>query len=167
MGLYDDFLNIINYMKSDEELNRELYYPPEDLGKGILDPLDNGLPNIMDMDLEERSEILNKRIVKSAKYKDLENEKICRLYVYAGYGRSGNNNYLFANQELVIDILCHSDFENGDLRTLRISDRLNELFCQQNLLGIGQMDFVERRPIQAPYEYVGYQVVFKYSTFKK
>jgi hypothetical protein len=38
MGMYDDFLKIIKYLKSDEELNRELYYPPEDLGNGVLDP---------------------------------------------------------------------------------------------------------------------------------
>jgi hypothetical protein len=29
------------------------------------------------------------------------------------------------------------------------------------------MDFDGARPINAPYEYVGYQVVFTYSTFKK
>jgi hypothetical protein len=167
MAMYDDFLKIIKYLKSDEELNRLLYYPPEDLGKDVLDPLDSNLPNIMTMNVEKRAEIINKRIMKSSKFKDLEKESICRLYVYAGNGSSSSGNYLFANQELVIDILCHSDFENGDLRSFRISDRLNELFCHQNLVGIGQMDFVNRRPIGAPVEYVGYQVVFKYSTFKK
>ena len=166
MAMYTDFLDIIKYLKSDEELNRLLYYAPEDLGSDVVDPLDNSLPNIKDMDVETRSEIINKRIVKSAKYKDLEENKICRLYVYAGTRRP-NSNYLSANQELVIDILCHSDFENADLRTLRISDRLNELFCQSRLVGIGQMDFVVGRQINAPYEYTGYQVVFEYSTFKK
>jgi hypothetical protein len=166
MGMYDDFLKIIKYLKSDEELNRELYYPPEDLGNGVLDPLDTNLPNIMDMDLEEKSEIINKRIVKSAKYTDLQDIEICRLYVYAGTRRP-NGNYLSADQELVIDILCHSNFENADLRTLRISDRLNQLFCHSRLVGIGQMDFVGARQINAPYEYAGYQVIFKYSTFKR
>jgi hypothetical protein len=105
--------------------------------------------------------------MKSSKYKDLEKETICRLYVYAGSRRPANNNYLSANQELVIDIMCHSDFENGDLRSLRISDRLNQLFCQSRIVGIGQMDFVGARQINAPYEYSGYQVIFEYSTFKK
>jgi hypothetical protein len=166
MGMYVDFLDIIKYLKSDEELNRLLYYKPEDVGNDVLDPLDVSLPNIMDMDLEQRSEIINKRIRKSAKYTDLETDEICRLYVYAGL-RSPNGNYKTANQELRIDILCHSDFENGDLRSLRISDRLNEMFCQSRLVGIGQMDFVGGRQINAPYEYTGYQVVFEYSTFKK
>jgi hypothetical protein len=118
------------------------------------------------MDVEQKAEIINKRIMKSAKYKDLENDKICRLYVYAGR-RNPNGNYLTADQELTIDILCHSDFENGDLRSLRLSDRLNEMFCQSRLVGIGQMDFVGARQINAPYEYIGYQVVFTYSTFKR
>jgi hypothetical protein len=165
MGMYNDFLDILKHLKSDEELNRLLYYPSEN-GNDILDPLDNSLPNIMTMDVESKSEIMNKRIVKSNKYTDLEDEKICRLYVYAGR-RSPNSNYLSANQELVIDILCHSDYENGDLRSLRISDRLNQLFCQERLVGIGQMNFVGARQINAPYEYTGYQVVYEYSTFKK
>jgi hypothetical protein len=167
MGMYDDFLDILKYLKSDEELNRLLYYQPEDLGNGKLDPLDVSLPNIMDMDVEQRSEIINKRIVKSAKYTDLEKDEICRLYVYAGRRSPSNGNYLTANQELTIDILCHSEFENGDLRSLRISDRLNKMFCQERLVGIGQMDFVVARQINAPYEYTGYQVVFTYSTFKR
>jgi hypothetical protein len=166
MGMYDDFLKIIKYLKSDEELNRDLYYPPEDLGSGVLDPLDTSLPNIMDMDIEQRSGIINKRILKSAKYTDLQDEEICRLYVYAGTRRP-NGNYLSADQELVIDILCHSSFENADLRTLRISDRLNNLLCQSRLVGIGQMDFVGARQINAPYEYCAYQVIFAYSTFKR
>jgi hypothetical protein len=29
------------------------------------------------------------------------------------------------------------------------------------------MDFVGARQINAPYEYIGYQVVFTYSTFKR
>lgn len=166
MGMYDDFLSIIKYLKSDEEINRLLFYPAEDVGNDVLDPLDTNLPNILDMNVEKRAEIINQRIVKSSKFKDLENESICRLYVYAGR-RNPNGNYLSANQELVIDIMCHSDFENGDLRSLRISDRLNQLFFQSRLAGIGQMDFVGARQINAPYEYTGYQVIFEYSTFKK
>jgi hypothetical protein len=164
--MYEDFLSIIKYLKSDEELNRLLYYPAGDLGNDVLDPLDASLPDIMSMNVEQRAEIINQRIMKSSKYKDLETESICRLYVYAG-SRNPNGNYLSANQELVIDIMCHSDFENGDLRSLRLSDRLNQLFCQSRLVGIGQMDFVGARQINAPYEYSGYQVIFEYSTFKK
>jgi hypothetical protein len=164
--MYDDFLKIIKYLKSDEELNRLLYYPPEDLGNAVLDPLDSSLPAIMSMNVEQRAGIINKRIMKSTKYKDLEKDSICRIYVYAGR-RNPNSNYQSADQELVIDVMCHSDFENGDLRSLRIADRLNELFCQSRLVGIGQMDFVGARQINAPYEYTGYQVAFTYSTFKK
>jgi hypothetical protein len=165
MGMYNDFLDIIKYLKSDEELLRLLYYSPEN-GNDIVDPLDSSLPNILDMDIQQRAEIFNKRIMKAAKYTDLQDEKICRLYIYAG-NRKSNSNYLSADQELVIDILCHSDFENGDLRSTRISDRLNQLFCQERLVGIGQMDFVVGRQINAPYEYTGYQCVFTYSTFKR
>jgi hypothetical protein len=136
--MYDDFLKIIKYLKSDEELNRLLYYPPEDLGNAVLDPLDSSLPAIMSMNVEQRAGIINKRIMKSTKYKDLEKDSICRIYVYAGR-RNPNSNYQSAD----------------------------ELFCQSRLVGIGQMDFVGARQINAPYEYTGYQVAFTYSTFKK
>jgi hypothetical protein len=53
----------------------------------------------MDMDVEQRSEIINKRILKSAKYTDLQDEEICRLYVYAGTRRP-NGNYLSAIKNL-------------------------------------------------------------------
>ncbi|MED3562251.1 hypothetical protein [Bacillus xiapuensis] len=164
MGMYNDFLDIIKYLKSDEELLRLLYYPSEN-GNDIVDPLDNSLPNIMDMDIEEKSEIINKRIMKSDKTSDLVDEQICRIYVYAGR-RSSERNYLMAEQELVIDIFCHSEFEIGDLRSLRISDRLNQLFCQERVAGIGKMDFVGARPITVPYEFTGYQCIYKFGSTK-
>jgi hypothetical protein len=166
VAMYEDFLDIIKYLKTDETLLRLLYYPSEDVGNNVLDPLDVSLPNILGMNIETRSEIINKRIMKSSKFKDLETEQLCRLYVYAGRRRP-NGNYKTADQELRIDILCHSDFENGDLRSLRISDRLNELLCQSRIIGIGQMDYVIGDQINAPYEYTGYQNVFTYSTFKR
>jgi hypothetical protein len=168
MGLYQNLQDIINVLYTDEELLRLIYYSPANLSTKTPDPLDSSLVNIMDMDEEEQWKIRNERICFSSKTSDIPvDEPFCRIYVYTGRRIPNNGNYLFATQELVIDILCHSDFENGDLRTLRISDRLNELFCQEQVTGLWKMDFVGAGQRSAPNEYTGYQVVYKFDTFKK
>ena len=59
-----------------------------------------------------------------------------------------------ADQEIVIDILCHSDFENGDLRSMRIADRVNELIALERITGMGKIDYVLGSRINAPKDYV-------------
>ena len=148
MGMYDNFLDIYLYLKTDEELNRLLYYPP--MTSTVLDPLDKKLPDIMRMDVVKRSEIINDRLLKSNKTSDLEKKRLCRLYMYAGDRRTDRNSFLIADQDIVLDIMCHSEYENGDFRTMRITDRLNTIFSNERVTGIGKCQFVGGRTINAP-----------------
>jgi len=166
MGSYDDFLGIYKYLREDEQLLRLLHYPPEDLSNDIPDPLSPSLENILDKDIEELADIRNEHIMKSIKDDDLVTKKICRLYLYPGRRSPKNNNYLLANQEIVIDLFVHIDIENGDFRVSRINDRLNELFVLNHVAGASSTDYVEGTPRSAPQNYTGYESVFTFMTRK-
>lgn len=166
MGSYDDFLGIYKYIRNDEKLLRLLTLPPEDLGTGIDDPLSPSLTNILDKDPEKISTIQNEHIMKSMKADDLENKKICRLYIYPGRRSPRSDSYYIASQELVIDLFVHLDYENGDFRTSRINDRLNELIVDNHIVGASSMRYLEGSPRSAPRNYVGYESVFTFMTKK-
>lgn len=167
MGMYDNFLDILNVFRNDEKLLRLLYYPPENLATETLDPLDPTLPNILDIDKNKLKEIRNEHIMKSAKADDLDEKQLCRIYVYPGRRDPSDNNYLVCGQEIVIDILCHNSFENEDLRSMRISDELNKLLVHERLTGMGKMEYVRGIPRSAPTEYIGYQHIYRFWATKK
>lgn len=171
MGMYENFLDILKVLRNDETLLRLLYYQPEDAVNNIPDPLSDSLPDILKMDSKTRNEIRNNHIVKSSKADDLEDNPICRIYIYAGKRipeRDRNNSYLMAEQQMEINIIVHNDFENEDIRMERILDRLNYLLCLNRITGIGKMDYEDGRPIlNAPKNYVGYQVIYKFGSTKK
>lgn len=167
MGLHEDMLTIFNKLRNDETLLRLLYYPPEDLAKGVKDPLDSILPNILDMDKKELIKLRNDRILKTSKDVDLSAKEICRIYLYAGRRSSNNGNFLFADQAVIFDIVCHDIFEEGDLRSNRIADRLNELFALENVASFGKMDYLAGEPRSAPKNYIGFRHVFSIVNFKK
>jgi hypothetical protein len=106
--------------------------------------------------------------MKTAKTDDLTAANpMCRIFVYAGRRSPDNGNYAMANQGVIIDILVHNTFEEGDLRTTRISDRLNELLISERVTGIGKMEYASGNPIGSPSGYVGFQHVYKFTEFKK
>lgn len=171
MGMYDIFLDTLLLLRNDEELMRLLYYPPEDVVNKIPDPLSPKLPDVLKMDSKKKNQIRNNHVVKTSKTDDLETQKICRVYVYAGNRipeRDKNYSYVMAEQQIKIDVIVHDDFENEDIRMERILDRLNELLCLNNVTGIGKTDFVDGRPIlNAPKNYIGYQVIYRFGSTKK
>lgn len=167
MGMYDNFKDILNVLYFDEELLRLLYYPPADLANNIPDPLDDSLLNINDMSIEQQWDIRNDRIMLTPRTSDLESTPICRLLLYAGRRKPTNGNYLMAKQQFVIDVLCHNDFENKDIRSTRISDRLNKLLALQHITGIGKMDYADGGQMKgAPEQYVGYTHVYEFGSTK-
>lgn len=159
--MYDNLRDIVKVFRNDEDLLRLLYYLPQDLVSNPFDPLDRRLPNILMMNDDEMWEIRDKRIFLTSKSDDLVNEPICRLYVYAGNRRPDLNNYISANQEVTVDIFCNNDFEK-DLRSLRISDRINELLIAERVTGIGKIDYVHGFPIPAPENYVAFRHVYDF-----
>lgn len=162
MGMYDNLKDIVKIFRFDETLLRLLYYPPKDIANNIKDPLDDSLDNVLDIDMDWS--IRDKRIMLIPKSDDLENNPLCRIYLYAGR-RNPTRNYHVANQEVIIDILCHSDFEK-DLRSMRISDRVNDLLFNERVTGLGKLDYEDGSPISAPLNFVGYRHVFKFGSTK-
>lgn len=168
MSMYNNFKDIINVLNFDEDLLRLLYYAPANLANGTPDPLDSSLDNMLDMREEVIWGIRDDRIKLTDKTDDLvPDNPICRILIYPGRRTSVNGNYMFADQQVIIDILCHHNFENGDLRSTRIADRLNELFIYQKVTGIGKSEYVSGQPWGSPKEYMGYRHVFKFGSFSK
>lgn len=164
MGMYDNLIDIIKIFRYDETLLRLLYYPPKDLKINQNDPLDNALQNILDKQESELWKIRDNHICTTAKSDDLIKNPICRIYIYAGR-RQPNKNYMVANQEVQIDIYCNNSFEK-DFRTLRISDRINELLVSKHITGVGKLEYVSGYPIDAPEDYVGYHHNYEFQSGK-
>lgn len=167
MGMQQNFLDILSVIRNDETMLRLLYYKPEDAVKKVPDPLSPTLPDILKMESKKKNDIRNDCIFKIPKSDDLINKKICRVYVYPGRRTSTNGNFLYANQQVVFDILVHESFEDGDLRSTRIVERLNELFALTYVTGIGKMQYLDGDSINAPKNYIGFRHVFKIVDFKK
>ncbi|MFS1518501.1 hypothetical protein V1503_18870 [Bacillus sp. SCS-151] len=163
MGMYEGINDIREVFRFDETLLRLLYYPPEDLRTSMPDPLDEILPNMLDMD--EDWSIRDKHIMLIPKASDFEEEPLCRIYLYAGR-RLSSGDYHIAKQQVIVDILCHNDFE-VDLRSLRISDRINQLLVHEKMTGIGRMTYEDGDPISAPENYVGYRHIYQFGSLKK
>lgn len=155
------------YMKfiNDETLLRLLYYPPQNLGTNTPDPLSTDNPNILDMSADNKWEIINDRILMTPTVDDLDTTEKCRLLFYAGR-RNPTGNFIYADQEIMCDILCHFNYEK-DQRSTWISDRINELLVQERVTGIGKVDFKDGRPIGAPKGYVGYKLMYEFGISKK
>lgn len=167
MGMYDNILTIYQKLSNDEELLRLLYYPPEDIVKGIKDPLDSSLPNILSLPVNKIYEIKNDRVKKTPKSDDLEDKQICRIYIYSGRRNPNNGNYLLADQKIIIDCLIHNSFQEGDLRLERVSDRINKLLVHGRIVGIGEMEYDDGDLISAPKEYIGFRHIYNILVNKK
>lgn len=166
--MYQNIQDILNVLWYDEDLLRLLHYSPEDIRTDTLDPLDPSLPNLLDKDELELWDIRNDVIMLTPKDDDLIENQKCRIFVYLGDRYSDRGNYQIANQNVIFDVICHADYENGDMRSARIGDRLNELFALERVTGIGKMDFVKTRIItRVPSQYVAYQFVYEFSGMKK
>lgn len=159
MGMYENLKDINSVLRTDETLLRLLFYPPKDVTKNIKDPLDESLPNILDKTPMELKVLRDKRIMVTPKSDDLVNEPICRVYLYGGR-RKPVDGYYHANQQVVIDILCHETFET-DLRISRISDQICDLLINKQVTGIGKVKYIDGRLKSAPSNYVGYSLVFE------
>lgn len=162
MTLQKNLLDVIRIMEFDETLLRLLTLPSEDYANGILDPLNPTIPNILDNpDKDALGQLQEDVIYKISKTDDLENREICRIYVYAGRRNPTQTNFLYADQDIVFDLIVHDSFEKVDLRSARIAERLNELFATEHITGIGKMHYLDGNPINAPKNYIGYKHEFR------
>ena len=167
MGMVTDINKSLKLFRNDEDLLRLLYYAPRDLQSNQPDPLSDELDNILDKDINELWTIRDEHISTALNGDDLSDKKLCRIYVYLGRRRPANNNYTLAEQEIVVDILCHNDYQSKDQRTLRISDRINELLIGENVTGLSKMRYVEGYEFNPPKDYAAYRHVYETTVTKK
>jgi hypothetical protein len=162
MRMRENLTDIYKSLTQDETLLRLLYYQPINANDSPLDPAKQ---NILDKPVSEKWEIVLDRIKTTSKTDDLDNVQKCRILFYAG--RRGNtSNYLIANQQIIFDVLCHFSFEEVDLRSSWINDRLNEILFDSRITGIGKITFEGGSPIAAPNNYVGYRLMYSIGSGK-
>lgn len=165
-----DLINkIYHILVTDEELMRLLSYLPkgyDNEGQFNLEPLDASLPNIVDTSSSEFWEIADKSIVLGEKTSNLENERICRLYIHEGRSRGEFFNHQLMKQEIIIDVYIHEDFDK-DLRISRINKRINTLIVLERLGGYGMLDYVAGNPREAPTHYRKFENIYRTSVNKK
>jgi hypothetical protein len=157
---YDDIFKVLI---QDEELLRLLYYKPVDR---LDNPLNGLKPNIKTLPEDEYWAIIDDRIVSAPKFNDIEkpeDDPKCRLFFYLGYGNQGNNPQFF-KQEIVFEVFVHFDYENMDRRTALICDRLHKIINFKAITGMGKTKPVQRKPIPAPNDYIGYSLIYEIST---
>lgn len=157
--------NIYTKLREDEELMRLLHYKPADYYKGRLDPLDKSLPDIVD-DSEKYWDLVENLIITGTKSSDIQEEGICRIYLYLGRRRSRFGNYLLADQEIVVDVFVSEQF-NRDDRLNWICDKVNALLALERIMGIGKLEFAAGNPRQAPIGYSKYELVYTFAESKK
>lgn len=161
MQMRKNLQDIYRLFANDETLIRLLYYLPKNQ---LDDPLDPQKPNILEM--ENRWDIVNDRIKPTPKTDDLDQEPKCRLLFYPG-SRENTQNYLIADQEFIIDVLVHFNYENVDFRLSWICDHVNYLLFNKRVTGLTNIDFNGGRPISAPENYVGYSLKYRLRSSKK
>lgn len=162
------FNNIYQVLVQDEELMRLLYYLPRGYDSNSVfheDPLDIGLPNLVD-DSEEYWNLVNERIVLGEKTSELLEDSLCRIYIYEGRRRPVFGNYAHASQEVNVDVFVHESYDK-DLRITRIGDRLNDLLALERIAGYGALEYKAGNPREAPTHYRRYLHQYTMNVGKK
>lgn len=159
MKMRKNLRDIYLLLTQDETLLRLLYYKPQNAND---DPLDPEKENILDKSDFKRWEIILDVIKTTPKVDDLDKNAKCRVLFYAGR-RRGTNNYLYASQAVVFDILVHFDFEEY-LRLSSICDRINDLVSNEKITGIGSTYFTDGDILSAPNNYVGYTLIYTFGS---
>jgi len=170
-GTLFNFMNNLEVVLiNDEILLRLLTYKPlgYDIEKqeDILEPLSDKLPNLVD-NSPEYWLLVKDRIRKGDKRTDINDDSKCIIYVQEGRDRSIFGNAYFVEQEVILSILVHEDYED-DFRMSRIRDRVFELLIhQQNMAGFGKFESVGSDPREAPKGFRRIDYRFKFTNNKK
>lgn len=157
---------IYTKLRKDDELMRILHYPPENSELDQLDPLDVEL-SVTGLDVDDYWKVVNHTIRTASKSSNIEEDAMCRIYIYPGRRRPKHESYLLASQEVVIDVLVHDKY-SSDMRLEWITDKISELLSLKYVDGIyGKLDYVQGNSRNAPTGYSLYENIFEYSTNKK
>lgn len=156
--------HIYNTLIQDEILMRLLYYYPKSAKH--VEPLDDANLDIVNSD--NYWDVVDERVMLAEKFSDIIDKDICRLYIMQGRRRPVFGNYLLATQEVMISIYTHENYEK-DMRSVRISDRINELIALADINGIigEKLEFTAGNPRVAPVMYKRYDLTYEYVTGKR
>jgi len=160
MKMFDNLSEIDLIIRNDVDLWKLLYYKSNHWQD---DPLTKD--SILDYPIEKQFPIINLRLKYTPVTSDLANTEICRIIFYPAQRRPQQNNYMVADQEINFDIFCHANFNNVDMRLSKISDRVNELFSNRRITGMGKATFVSGKPFTLSDKgYVGYTLVYRFGS---
>lgn len=153
-------INVFTLLRTNEELLRLLYHRPNS------DPLSDSHPNITGLPELEMWKIIDRHILTTSKSSDLEENRICRIYVYLGKTRPSFNNKFTTRQEVVIDVFCHLDYEK-EARMEMISDKLDEIMFRSRINGgLGRVDYRNGYDFNAPRDYEAFRHIYEVGSRK-
>lgn len=158
MRMRENVMSIGKVFNSDETLLRLLYYKASNFNDSPLSP---SKPDILS--LPNKWDIIGQRIVSTQKVEDLSTNQICRILFYPGR-RWKTEKYLVADQEIVIDVLCHVTYDQMDYRLSWICDRVAELMFDERITGLNKMRYKEGGSITAPNGYIGYRLTYSFGS---
>lgn len=162
MSMHSQLEAIDTLLCNDETLLRLLYYKSKHFSDDILSET-SSRPNILKMDRLKQIEIINHRIKYTPVTKDLVDNPICRIIFYPSPRKPQRGNYMVADQQIDFDIFVHRDYNDMDMRLSKICDRINDLFSNQRVTGLGKSEFVNGRPFTMANEgYIGYAMTYKF-----
>jgi hypothetical protein len=149
-SLYLFMTRIEKILIQDEELLRLLTYKPmgfdEKAQTAIPDPLSSDLPNLVDVNSSEYWTLVKDRIRKGDKRTNINDDSKCVIYLQEGRERSIWGNAFQVNQEVILSILVHEDYED-DFRMSRIRDRVYELLIhKKGMAGFGKFESIGGDP---------------------
>lgn len=162
MNMRKNLMDVYTVLNSDEDLLRLLYYKSSNFSNSPLDP---SKPNILDMSVEQKWNIINDVIVPGMKVDDLSTEEKCRIMIFMG-DRNGLNNDSYSSQNVTIDVLTHITIDNIDFRLCWICDQINKLLFGENITGLSKIKLKNGKPFNAPQGYVGYRIIFYFTDFQ-
>lgn len=150
-------------LANDEHMLRLLAYPYLDSNGNYQDCLK--LPdNIVDSSTHPK--VTSEHIIRTAKLDEIETIQSCMLFLHQGKRKPVFGNKLLAKQEILVDVLVHNNFQEGDYRMDDICDRLDYLLVHENI-SMGKVDITTPIPMEAPKEYYRYQMKYNYWDLKK
>lgn len=105
-------------------------------------------------------EIIDKHILTTSKSDDLEENRLCRVYIYLGKSRPSPDNMFAAKQEIVVDTFTHHTYD-VDHRLDLIIGRVRDLLMYQRITGLGKIDLRTEYDFTAPKEYRAYRSIYE------
>lgn len=152
--------NVYDLLIEDENLLRLLYYPPQ-ITMNDPSPLDDELENLSDSKNRRYWDIVDNHILLTSKSDDLEENSLCRIYVYSGKKRASNRNFKGSKQEIIVDVFVHFEYEL-EQRLEWITEILSDILMEKRVEGgLGVIDYRNGYNFNAPKGYQAYRHIFE------